>query len=211
MSGRARLGLTIGGVLLVLLLFFMLIIRPARGELAELRLQAEAEEARTNTLQVELQRLQALRDNAPELEAELAEIRGYVPPRHQVPNFIFQVQDAANEAGVTFLDITPTLPAPPPEGASVAQVDVAIGATGGYFAIQDFMRRLYNLERALRIDVVGLSETGQGEDLSVTMSARIFFELPAEAPAAAPAPAGEAPTDETPAGEATPTEEEPAG
>jgi Tfp pilus assembly protein PilO len=199
MSGRARLILTGVAAFLVLLLFFFFFIRPARSELAELTLQADAEEATTQSLQVELQRLEALRDNAPQLRAELEEIRGFVPQRHQIPNLIFQVQDAADAAGVSFLDVTPELPAPPPEDASVAQVGVSIGAEGGYFAIQDFIRRLYNLDRALRIDVLDLAETGEGDDLTLTISTRVFFELPGEVAPAAAVPADEEPVEE-PAG-----------
>jgi Tfp pilus assembly protein PilO len=199
MTGRTRLVLAVVGVVLVLLLFFVFFIRPRQSELKQIRADIEAEEAQTLSLQSELARLQDLQENAPRLQAELATIRGYVPNDDQVPNFIFQVQDAANAAGVDFVSITPELPKPPPEGAPLAEVRAQLGAGGGYFAIQDFVRRLHGLDRAVRLDNIALDaaeEPGTGDvSITLTATARIFFEPPAAAAAAAantvpvPAPA----------------------
>ena len=201
MRGRGRLILAILGVLVVLALVFFFVVNPRRNELNDLRVQVEQEEQRTQQLQTELARLRALEANAPELEAELALIRGFVPIRPEVPNFIFQVQEAANRAGLDFVQITPELPKQPPEGAALAEVRMTIGAKGGYFAVQDFIRRLYNLDRALRYDNFTLAfESGELGliRLNLTGNARIFFELPepagattgttGTAPAATPSP-----------------------
>lgn len=184
MNPRTRLILSVLGVLVILVAFFFFFIRPRQQELGRVETEIETEEARTAQLQSELARLQDLQANAPQLEAELARIRGFVPQDDEVPNFIFLVQDAANAAGVDFVQITPELPKPPPEGAALAEIRAQIGAGGGYFAIQDFIRRLHNLDRAVRID--GLTLSGEEEEtgeVNVTLSsfARIFFEAPAPA------------------------------
>lgn len=185
MTPRTRLILAVLGVLVILVAFFFFFIRPRQQELSDVRDSIAAEEARTTQLESELARLQDLQANAPELEAELARIRGFVPKDDEVPNFIFLVQDAANAAGVDFVQITPELPKPPPEGAALAEIRVQIGAGGGYFAIQDFVRRLHNLDRAVRLDGMTLSgeedeETG-GVTITLASTARIFFEAPAAA------------------------------
>ena len=187
MNPRTRLILSVLGVLVVLVAFFFLFIRPRQQELDRVNEEIEAEEARTVQLQTELSRLQELQANAPELEAELARIRGFVPRDDEVPNFIFLVQDAANAAGVEFVQITPELPKPPPEGAALAEIRASIGAGGGYFAIQDFIRRLHNLDRAVRIDNLTLAGTEEETgEIRITLSstARIFFDAPAPPPAA---------------------------
>ena len=193
MSARMRIILSILGVLVVLTAFFFLFIRPRQQELTRVEDEIEAEEARTIQLRSELARLQDLQANAPELEAELAKIRGFVPRDDEVPNFIFLVQDAANASGVDFVQISPELPKPPPEGAALAEVRTTLGAGGGYFAVQDFIRRLHALDRAVRIDNLTLAGTEDefGEvQITLTATARIFFEPPAPAvpedPAAAP-------------------------
>jgi Tfp pilus assembly protein PilO len=182
MRGRGRLIVAILVVVVVLALIFFFVVNPRRSELNDLHAQIDLEEQRTQQLQTELARLQALEANAPELEAQLARIREFVPLRPEVPNFIFQVQEAANRAGLDFVQISPELPKQPPEGAALAEVRMTIGAKGGYFAVQDFIRRLYDLDRALRVDSFTLGfESDSFGLIRLTMSgtARIFFELPA--------------------------------
>lgn len=191
MRGRSRIILTAVGVVVVSLLLYFFFVSPQRKELASVRLEIDNARILTTQLQVELQRLQELQANAPELEAELAKFRQFVPLRPELANFIFQVQDAANAAGLDFVSITPELPKTPPEGAALAQVRSTIGATGGYFALQDFFRRLYTLDRALRVDNFGItvqSTAPFGVRLSMTSSVRIFFELPPDPVAAATTP-----------------------
>jgi Tfp pilus assembly protein PilO len=183
-------------VALVILAFSLIFIRGRRNELGVVRADIQAEQDRTQQLQTELARLEALRDNEPQLRARLEELRQFVPERDDVANFIFQVQNAADAAGVGFVQITPELPKPPPEGAPLGEVRATIGAKGGYFAVQDFIRRLYDLDRAVRID--GLTLTGTEDEqaaeegrIDVQLTSRIFFEPPAGAAATAdPATAG---------------------
>ena len=190
MTGRSRLLAAIAGALAVLLLFYFFMIRPRKSELAEVRAEVAVEEQRTAQLGLELARLEALRDNAPKLQADLAKIEQFVPKNHETPNFIFTIEDTANEAGVEIESLTNEQAKTPKEAATVAEVAVQMGVKGGYFAIQDFMRRLYDLDRALRVDVLSLTgnvdEVGEVE-ISVQMNARIFFQLP-EQSAPAPAP-----------------------
>jgi Tfp pilus assembly protein PilO len=177
-NARTRLILAIAGAVLVVLLAFFLAIRPRQTELADVKIQVAAEEDRRLQLQADLDRLRALQQNEPQLRADLERIRALVPPEHEVPNFIFQVNQAANASGVEFVQITPELPKRPPEAAELAEVRIAIGGNGGYFAIQDFVRRLYALDRAVRVDIltIGADETQPGAAL--TMTVRIFFEVP---------------------------------
>lgn len=191
MTGRNRLIATIAVALLILLVFYMFFIRSRQGELGELRAQVEAEETTTIQLRATLNRLRALQEQAPQLEAELAEIRELVPQKNQLPNFIFASQEAANEAGVELNVLAPELPKTPPEGAQLAEIRLQMAARGGYFAIQDFMRRLIDLDRALRIDIVNMTaaagEVPADTVVSLDITARIFFELPVvEAPTTAP-------------------------
>ena len=198
MSVRARMIFTAVASVLVLVAFFFLFIKPRQSELGKVREEVEQEEARTVSLRSELRRLQALQENAPELEAELARFRELVPRNHEVPNFIFLVQEAADEAGVDFVNITPELPKTPPEGAPVAEVRATIGAGGGYFSVQDFLRRLYDLDRALRVDSVTMAgeeeETG-ATTLTLDMVSRIFFEPPGGVAGAATGGAAETTTE----------------
>jgi Tfp pilus assembly protein PilO len=206
-SARSQTILAVAGVVLVLLLVFVFFIRPRQGQLGEVRDQVQTEQDRTQQLQAELDRLTALKERAPQLQAALDRIRESVPEENDVPNFIFQVQDAANESGVGFVQISPELPEPPPEATSLASIRMTVGAQGGYFAVQDFIRRLYALDRAVRVDVMTMTGVEDDEEaaangrVELQISARIFFELPANAtaPAATTTPTTTTATTTTPA------------
>lgn len=207
MSQRARLILVIvAGVLLCIAVYFLL-VRSRQGELTELNDEIATEESRTTQLQAELDRLRDLQKRAPELQAELDRFRGLVPANHEIANLILMVDEAAKESGILFADITPELPKAPPEGAALAEVRMTIGGTGGYFALQDFVRRLYDLDRALRIDNITMSgveeETG-GTSIDLIITARVFFDVPAATGASTGAPPNTTTPAETPAPAAAP-------
>ena len=201
MNPRTRMILAAVGVVVVVILVFVVLVNPKRSELSDVKNQVQTEQQKTVTLQAQLAQLRSLQKQAPKLEAQLQKFKELVPQTNDVPNFIFQVQEAADASGVSFVSIAPELPKPPPEGASLAEVRTTIDAGGGYFALQDFVRRLYALDRAVRIDTLafqsnvssgssssssgtsgtigttGGSGTSPGE-ITVEMVARIFFELP---------------------------------
>lgn len=187
MNARMRLILTAVAAVVAVLLAYFVLIGPRKGELADVQAQVETEENLTLTLRAQLQQLQQLQRNAPELQAELDRIRDLVPQEHEVPNFIFQVTAAASASGVEVLQLTPELPKTPPEGAQLAEVRITLGGRGGYFAIQDFVRRLYSLDRALRIDIIELAAQETEPGILLTATARIFFEAPAGVTGIAPA------------------------
>ncbi len=182
MTGRTKMILSVLGVVALGVATFFLAVKPRQDELGRVRDNVAKEQDRTQSLEAELAHRQQLQENAPQLEAQIAKYRELVPEDDQVANFIFQVQEAANESGVGFVEITPDLPTPPVEGAQVAEVKSIIGARGGYFAVQDFFRRLYGLDRAVRIDEVTMDseedQTTQETLVKLGATARIFFELP---------------------------------
>ena len=187
MTGRTKIILSVVGVVAVGAATFFLAVKPRQDELGKVRNKVAKEQDRTQSLEAELAHRRQLQKNAPQLEAQIAKYRELVPEDDQVANFIFQVQEAANQSGVGFVEITPDLPTPPVEGAEVAEVKSIIGARGGYFAVQDFFRRLYGLDRAVRIDEVTMDAeedpTTQETLVNLGATARIFFELPVGATA----------------------------
>jgi len=206
-SNRIRMILVIFGILALCAAWFFFFIRPRQAELAKVRADTVEAEGKTVALQAELDRLEQLQANAPALEAELAATRRLIPSENEVANYIFLVEEAATQADIDFVNVTPELPKPPPEGAPLAEIRTVIGAEGGYFEIQDFFRRLYDLDRAVRVDLMALAPAGEtatagavvdpaaADKLRLDVTARIFFEPPvgASTAAAAPAPVTTAP------------------
>ena len=217
MSARTRLILAVVATLLVCLLLYFFMIRPRKAELGRVNDEIAEAEQQTTSLRATLGQLKELRDNAPRLQAELAEIRELVPETNNVANFVLQVTDAATASGVGFVQVTPEPPKAPPEGAPLAQVRAVIGAKGGFFAIQDFVRRVNDLDRAVRIDSMVITGVEDEEEAAergrtdVTMNVRIFFELPEQqasvntgAATTAPAPTTTPAAGATPAAGTTP-------
>jgi Tfp pilus assembly protein PilO len=193
-------------IVLVMAVMFFLLVGPRRGQLAEAKEKVKAAQSETVVLETELARLEGLQKQAPQLQAALDEISDLVPEENRVSNFVFQVQQEANRSGLDFISITPQLPKSPPEGAPLAEVKIDIGAKGSFFTIQDFIRRLTELDRAVRIDGFTMTavqeeqEEGVTEDkVELTASARIFFEQPE----GATVPAAPGTTTTEPEGEAT--------
>ena len=163
MNQRTRIILAGVAAFFVCLLFFFFFIRPRQGALGDVNASIDAALNEQQSLEQQLDQLEALRDQAPQMNALLDEIRGYVPKNNETANFILQVQEAANLAGIEVLQLTPELPKQPPEGAPLAEIRFTIRARGGYFGLQDFVRRMYDLDRALRIDTLSLSRS-EGEE-----------------------------------------------
>jgi len=180
MKEHKKIILSSVGVVLVMALMFFFLISPRQGQLAEAREQVDAAQAETVVLETELARLEDLESKAPQLQAALDEMRDMVPDENRVSSFVFQLQQEANKAGLEFVSITPQLPKSPPEGAPLAEVKIDIGARGTYFTIQDFIRRVTELDRAVRVDgfsMAAVEEEGSDESLiELTASARVFFE-----------------------------------
>ncbi len=201
MSNRNRLILVTSGFVVVALLLYLFLVKPRSAEVDDLAALVAAEEVTTQTLQTQVQQLEALKEDAPRLEEELKTVRGFVPIKSQVDRFIDQIEKRAKEAGVDFVEVTPEVPKSPPEGASIAQIRLSIGASGTFFSLNDFVRLVYDMPRAIRIDLLSLEADQTGTAvriLNLRATARIFFELPAAGAAPQPAPGA---TPEPPPGE----------
>lgn len=226
MSVRLRAILVGAGFLLLVLVWFFVGFRPQQDRINELRDQQEQTEQEIQNLQAQLERLQELQRMEPQLRAQASRLQDALPADPRLPDFILQVQDAANLAGIDFLSISPSLPSaftPPGDGGGgqgggdLQAINVSVQTTGRFFALEDFIIRLERLPRAVRIDNFSLSPGG-GEDtapgeppvLSVTFSMQMFLETvaPVSPDAGTPAPVGTPAPGETPAPEQNPPADE---
>jgi len=162
--------------------WFLLVFHPNQAKVAKLHTQVDTERAQVAALEGELRHLQALQRNEPKLRAQLARFATALPTDPGLPQFILQIQDAANKAHVDFLSVTPSLPSAPTStsaGAGAAapaagtpttnpttglqEISVNITTTGKYFTLENFVYRLEHLDRALRVDTFTVSgSSGSG-------------------------------------------------
>ncbi len=224
MSRRERNILLIGFLVIVLLAvaYFFLFLRPLLGNLDERSLERTDKQAQLANLQQQVAELEAVRQNAPEIERQLLELSKRIPTQPEIPTFVVQVEEIADAAGVTQLSIEPGGVESPQGGGEFSVVPVTMTFTGTYEQMQDFLLRTRNLARLVtvrnvtycRAQPLGVGEVtcpvdeaaAEGEtttveeieeELRVQIEAEIYFQPSG-------VPAGTAPTAPQPA---TPPEE----
>lgn len=191
---RQTLLLGLLGVVLVVALWWMFLMSPKRAELAEVRTQIDAAVTQQATLQARIRTLQEVRNDAPELEADLVATETVLPREAALPSAIRMLARSADDSGVSLVSITPGRPnqvANGPEG--LAEISLAVAMEGSYFQVVDFLRRIEDpaiVPRAFLWEGMTLS-VGTYPTLTGTLTGRIFAILPA-------APAGVVPDDDTP-------------
>ncbi len=198
----------IGAVVAVLLAiaFFFLLYQPRTQERAALQAETVTLEGQQLSLQAEVARLEAVRDDQSRIDRELAALAELIPGEVRQPAVIDEFQSVADAAGVAISSLTfaDPVPANPPavaaDGRQLASVAVNLTLQGGYFQAVDFLRRLET--EASRVSLVESLSMAEGDDqfpsLVTTVTGNIFALLPPGAglpqvapaePAPAPAPA----------------------
>lgn len=202
-----RRALGIGGLvaLLVIVLWYMLLWSPAKGDIQEANDRQEVAEQQATQLRAELQRLRAARDNEITQRGKLDKLRFGIPKEPDLAQFILDTNEAAVAAGIDFISVSPTPPAaagPPTAAAATAtttttvagaagttaapttatppaEIRISLQIQGGYFQAIDFLNRLDLMERIVVTDNLTVTADAGGR-LSVTIAARMFTEaLPA--------------------------------
>ena len=167
--------------LLLVVLFWLLLWSPQQDELASLSDEIEAEHDQQRLLAAELERLRTVRDEAPNVEAELAAAAAVLPRDPALPAALRQLQLAADESGASLRAVSPARPVQV-EGADVGVSSIALTVQleGAYFQLVDFLRRIEDPTISPR-GVVWQEASIAPEDhptLNATMAGVMFTRLP---------------------------------
>jgi Tfp pilus assembly protein PilO len=184
-------------VVLAIAVFFLLVY-PKMGEVRDTEDELEQAQQEELTLQTELDRLQAAREQAPEIQRQLARFRRQIPPVADLPGLINELQDIADIAGVDFFAISPGTPTATTAGA--AEIPATVQVVGTFFPVDEFLFRLETLPRASKAVSVTVAEGPEGlPQIDVTMDVRFYttdteagpgaaVETPAPGATASPSP-----------------------
>jgi len=174
---RRLLAIGFGGAVVLLLVWFMFLWSPQGSKLSDAKKRTANAESQSSQLQLRLSRLQAAQKQAPELMATGEELRRAIPATPDLAQFILDANDAATAAGVDFLSISPSPPAPP-IGAAPSEIHLQVTVTGSYAEVINYLDRLDDLPRLVVIDNLGLTPGGaegsSPDTLSVAIAARMF-------------------------------------
>jgi Tfp pilus assembly protein PilO len=183
---RSQILLFGAGAVLVIILFFVLLFQPAREDLAEVEDRITAEQDQQAQLTQAIARLRSVRDDAPEVEADLAAAEAIVPRDAALPSALRQMQLAADESGVILQSVATSRPAELPEATDgLSSIEVSTQATGGYFQMIDFLRRLEDpaiTPRGLVWSNATMVIGSEYPELEATLSGRVFAVITSPAP-----------------------------
>lgn len=210
MTRRMELIVATAGVAVLLAVGTLLLVRPKQQAAAEARADRNSAIAESQALRDEVRALEALKADAAELRAKAKLAEAEFPSTPDLPGLVDALEDAAGQAGVELVSITPATPKTSTIQPELAEITTGIDVKGGYFQIQDFLSRVENLIKGAdparvpprsvlvqSVNVVGGSAAGSTAAATPDTSAGAgqvqatitltVFQLP-ESPAA-PAPA----------------------
>lgn len=195
------------GALLILILWYLLLWSPRADALETIEADIERVVGEQSLAQAQIARLQQVREEAPDLQAELAAGAALLPQEAAQPAALRQLQQAAADSGATLVSVSPGRPeAVVTEGGTATDLyamSLNLELRGAYFQIVDTLRRLEDptiSPRGFLWDNVSLS-VDEYPTLTVTVSGRMFSIL--EAPPAGPGPGAVAPDGTAPAPDGT--------
>jgi type IV pilus assembly protein PilO len=226
-NDRNVLILGILGIVIIVVGFYFLLLSPLLQRLDEQAQARDDKQAQLEQVQQEVNELEEVRRNSPEIQRQLLELSKRVPTQPQIPTLVVQVEEIADASGVTQLTVDPEPPTAPDGGGDYQVVPVTMQFNGTYDQMQDFLLRTRNLSRLVtvtdvsycRIRIIGEEhscefESGTSEaadetttldpaveaPLSVQVQADVYFQ-PQGVPSGAETTAPEATTPSTPAEE----------
>jgi type IV pilus assembly protein PilO len=150
-NDRNILILGILGIVIVVIGFYFLLLSPLLQSLNEQAQARDDKQAQLEQVQQEVNELEEVRRNSPEIQRQLLELSKRVPTQPQIPTLVVQVEEIADASGVTQLSVDPEPPTAPAGGGDYQVVPVTMLFNGTYDQMQDFLLRTRNLSRLVTV------------------------------------------------------------
>jgi type IV pilus assembly protein PilO len=150
-NDRNILILGILGIVIIVVGYYFLLLSPLLQRLDEQAQARDDKQAQLEQVQQEVNELEAVRRNSPEIQSQLLELSKRVPTQPQIPTLVVQVEEIADASGVTQLSVDPEPPTAPAGGGDYQAVPVTMTFDGTYDQMQDFLLRTRNLTRLVTV------------------------------------------------------------
>jgi hypothetical protein len=184
------------GALVVLAAWYLLLWSPASDTLESVEAEIVQVQQDQAAAQARISELQLVREQAPQLQAELVAGTALLPMETALPGALRQLQQAADDSGATLVAVAPARPVlgESADGAPGVETDLytlglSLELQGSYFQIVDTLRRLEDptiSPRGFIWDSVAVS-VQEYPALTVAVNGRMFAIL--SEPPAVPDPA----------------------
>jgi len=185
---KQRIFIVIGSLVGVLLLvgWFLLLYSPKTEELGKVQKDIERSKGEQVTLQQQLQKLQALKEQEPEIDAQLARVKSLVPDTPDLSTYIREANRVSTEAGIDWVKVAPGEPA---ADGDLSTVVLTVEIQGGFFNVVDYLTRMEELSRAVTYDTIQISPRNDDSGkqmVNVQLTGRMFSSAGGGTGAASP-------------------------
>ena len=178
---RAVWFIAAGVAVLVIIVWYAAIYSPKNHDLSKAQDDLAVAQSQQGNLQTQLGSLRDLEANRAKQQAALQKLNAAVPTTPDLAGFILQANDIATQAGVNWLQVSPTLPTAPTSGGPTT-VNLTMQLEGGFFQVYDYLNRLEDLQRLVVVDTVNLNAKGgdtsgggtSDPTLTMSITARMF-------------------------------------
>jgi Tfp pilus assembly protein PilO len=185
---------------LVVALWYTMLLKPTRAKVAKAKTDTTEQEAKLAPLKANLAKAQHDAANAAALQAQLQSLQAAMPNTPALSAFIRDANGIASASGAQWLSVTHQAPVSGADG--LMSITVGMQVQGTYGQVLDYVGRLASMKRLFVLDNLQLSTTSSatsgaaasadastgpfsgGDELSATISGRMFA-TPAAAAAAA--------------------------
>jgi len=181
MAPREQLILIVVIILGALAVIVFLLLKPQVDIANELRAEQELVEEQIAVADNALRQAQTIKDRAKGNRIRLSVLREAIPENDQIPALIVDLPQLAEDSGVVLGSFSPA-----PAGAGGSSVPFQMSVTGTFFDVLDFLYRIQNFPRYLRVSRVAVEKTESaggvaGENiLRVNVDATSYYGAPVE-------------------------------
>jgi Tfp pilus assembly protein PilO len=181
-------GLAAAGVAILMVL---LLVLPKMGQVSQAQVQLDQAQRDQQTLESRKSALEDAKAAAPQARKTIAEVHNRIPPTADEPGLILLLQNAAINAGIDLVSLSPGTPALDTT-SGLSKIAVAVSASGTYFDVTDFMYQIETLPRAAIVTNLSLapgqtSQTGMPL-LTLTATVQTYTSDTSAGPGSEPGP-----------------------
>jgi len=181
-------GLAVAGVAILMVL---LLVLPKMGQVSQAQDKLDQAQRDQQTLESRKSALEDAKAAAPQARKTIAEVHNRIPPTADEPGLILLLQNAAINAGIDLVSLSPGTPVLDTT-SGLSKIAVAVSASGTYFDVTDFMYQIETLPRAAIVTNLSLapgqtSQTGMPV-LTLTATVQTYTSDTSAGPGSEPGP-----------------------
>jgi Tfp pilus assembly protein PilO len=144
------------------------------GQVSQAQDKLDQAQRDQQTLESRKSALEDAKAAAPQARKTIAEVHNRIPPTADEPGLILLLQNAAINAGIDLVSLSPGTPVLDTT-SGLSKIAVAVSASGTYFDVTDFMYQIETLPRAAIVTNLSLApgQTSQTGSPLLTLTATV--------------------------------------